>query len=96
LSGVVSAPERHEGDNAAALGIADGLCLAAAPTFAVMALLTGIGEGGPAGILCAAAHAASPFSGMAPMYLLMSAAHAAPWLRLIARRLGPALTRNQI
>ena len=70
--------------NAAALGAAGWLCLAAAPTFAIMALLTVLG-GGPPDMLCAAAQGASPLSGMVPMYLLMSAFHAAPWLRLISR-----------
>jgi hypothetical protein len=60
------------------------LHLAASPTFAVMALATGV-LGGGADMLCSAA-AASPFSGMVPMYLLMSAFHAAPWLKLIAVR----------
>ena len=59
------------------------LHLAAAPTFAVMALATGV-LGGGADMLCSAA--ASPLSGMVPMYLLMSAFHAAPWLKLIAGR----------
>lgn len=68
--------------NAAALRVADGLVLAASPTFAIMALLTGVLGGGPADILCSAAHA-SPLSGMVTMYLLMSAFHAAPWLKLI-------------
>jgi hypothetical protein len=66
----------------AALGAADWLSLAAAPTFALMALLTGV-LGGPADVLCAAMQDASPLSGMAPMYLLMSAFHLAPWLKLI-------------
>jgi hypothetical protein len=60
------------------------LALAAAPTFAIMALLTGIQAGGMPGILCSVAHDASPLSGMVPMYVLMSAFHLAPWLRLIA------------
>ena len=60
------------------------LHLAAAPTFAIMALATGM-LGGGADVLCSAA-AASPFGGMVPMYLLMSAFHAAPWLKLIAGR----------
>ena len=64
---------------------ADWLCLAAAPTFAIMALLTGVG-GGPADMLCSAAQHASPLSGMVPMYLLMCAFHSAPWLKLISRR----------
>jgi hypothetical protein len=66
---------------------ADGLLpLAASPTFAIMALLTGIQDGGMPGMLCSAAHGASPLAGMVPMYLLMSAFHAAPWLRLISSR----------
>ncbi len=60
------------------------LRLAAAPTFAIMALLTGALGGGPADLLCSAAHA-SPLSGMATMYLLMSALHSPPWLKLISR-----------
>jgi hypothetical protein len=70
---------------APALRAADGLSLATAPTFAVMALLTGVLGGGPADMLCSAAHDASPLSGMVPMYLLMSAFHSAPWLKLIRR-----------
>jgi len=63
---------------------ADWLYLAAAPTFVVMALLTGVLGGGPADALCSPA-GGSPLSGMVPMYLLMSAFHLAPWLKLIAR-----------
>ncbi len=62
---------------------ADWLYLAAAPTFAIMALLTGVLGGGPADSLCSAA-GPSPLSGMTPMYLLMSAFHLAPWLKLVA------------
>ena len=65
-------------------GIADWLCLAAAPTFAAMALITGVLGSGPMAMLCSAAPGASALTGMVPMYLLMSAFHAAPWLRLIA------------
>jgi hypothetical protein len=65
------------------LGAADWLYLAAAPTFAIMALLT-VGSGSP-DALCSIASASS-LSGMAPMYGLMSAFHLAPWLKLIARR----------
>ena len=68
--------------NAGAAWMADGLALAAAPTFAVMALLTGVLDSGPAEMLCSATHV-SPLSGMAMMYLLMSVFHATPWLRLI-------------
>src|SRR5579864_4079803 len=78
------------GGNAAALGAADWLCLAAAPTFAVMALLTGVLGGGPPDMLCSATQAASPLSGMVPMYVLMSAFHSAPWLKLILSRRSSA------
>jgi hypothetical protein len=75
---------RHENGNAAALGAADRLCLAAAPTFAIMALLTGVLGGGQMAMMCSATQDASPLSGMVPMYLLMSAFHLAPWLKLIS------------
>jgi hypothetical protein len=75
-----------ESGNAAALGAADGLYLAAAPTFAIMALLTGVLGGGPPDMLCSATQDASPLSGMVPMYLLMSAFHSAPWLKLVSSR----------
>ncbi len=75
-----------ESGNAATKNAADFLCLAAAPVFAIMALVTGIWDGGMAGMLCSAAHDASPLTGMVPMYLLMSAFHSAPWLRLIIGR----------
>ncbi len=77
-------------DDAAGLGAADWLCLAAAPTFAILALLTGVLGGGEPDMLCSAAHHASPLSGMGAMYLLMSAFHSAPWLRLISGRANGA------
>jgi len=76
----------HENGAAATLGAADWLCLAAAPAFVLMALLTGVLGGGPLDRLCAAAHVASPLCGMVPMYLLMSVVHSAPWLKLISDR----------
>ena len=66
-------------------GAADLLSLAAAPTFAVMALVTGFLGGGAMDALCAAAHGGALLGGMVPMYALMSAFHAGPWLRLISR-----------
>ena len=60
------------------------LSLAAAPTFAIMALLTGAQGGGAADMLCQAAQGASPWSGMALMYVLMSAFHLVPWLKLLS------------
>jgi hypothetical protein len=65
-----------------ALGAVDWLYLAASPTFALMALLTGVFGGGPLDMLCSTAH--GPLGGMVPMYLLMSAFHSAPWLKLIS------------
>ncbi len=64
------------------LGPADWLSLAAAPTFAIMALLTGL-FGSKSDALCAALEGTSLLSGMVPMYLLMSAFHLAPWLKLV-------------
>jgi hypothetical protein len=52
-----------------------------------MALLTCVLGGGAADALCSMA-GASPFAGMVPMYLLMSAFHLAPWLKLTAHRRG--------
>jgi hypothetical protein len=70
----------RDNGNAVTIGAAEFLYLAAAPTFAIMALLTSFG---PVDMLCSAA---SPLSGMVPMYWLMSAFHLAPWLKLISRR----------
>jgi hypothetical protein len=62
---------------------ADWLGLAAAPAFVTMALVT-VCLGGGAEPLCSASGHGAFMSGMAPMYLLMSTVHSAPWLRLIA------------
>src|SRR5215467_2914370 len=84
---------REEWHAVAVLGAADWICLAAAPTFAVMALFTGVLGGGPQDMFCAAAQDASPLSGMVPMYMLMSAFHSAPWLKLISSRRSAAHRR---
>jgi hypothetical protein len=39
-------------------------------------------------MLCLATQDAPPLSGMALMYLLMSAFHSAPWLKLMSGRSG--------
>ncbi|AFL49005.1 hypothetical protein [Sinorhizobium fredii] len=75
--------------NTAAFGATDWLSFAAAPTFATMALLTGV-LGGPPDMLCSSAGDASAITGMVPMYGLMSAFHSAPWLRLISGRRSDA------
>ena len=80
----------HSGDGGAVARVAaDWLSLAAAPTFATMALMTVALGGGPEP-LCSAMQHGSLWSGMVPMYLLMGAFHSAPWLRLVAggRRVG--------
>ena len=66
-------------------GTAGWLCLAAAPTFAAMALWTAFFNGQP-DMLCMTMRGSSPMSGMTLMYSLMSLFHAAPWLRLISGR----------
>lgn len=84
----------HRESGAAAFGVAEWLYLAAAPTFAIMALLTGVFGGGPTDAICAPAQDVFPLGGMVPMYLLMSAFHLAPWLKLIARRRSGACQRK--
>jgi len=59
------------------------LALAASPSFASMAVVSAMGGGDPAAILCSAASGAGPFGGMAVMYALMSLFHAPAWLRLL-------------
>jgi hypothetical protein len=61
-------------ENNAALGVADWVALAAAPTFAIMALLVGVSS------------EASPLSGMVLMYVLMAAFETVAWLKLISSR----------
>jgi len=75
--------------------IAAGLGLAATPTFAAMALATLFD--GPSEMLCMGGHPPL-LGGMAPMYLLMSAFHAGPWLKLVDerfRRQGADLRRDR-
>jgi hypothetical protein len=69
------------------------LSLAAAPTFAIMALLSAIPGGASPDVLCSATHA-SPLSGMIPMYLLMCAFHSAPWLRLISKTSRTSIAKD--
>ena len=81
--------------HAAAPGAADWLRLAASPTFAIMALLTSASGGAADMMMRSAAHGVSPLSGMVPMYLLMSAFHSAPWLKLISGRRSAARRSSQ-
>lgn len=65
-------------------GVAGWLSLAAAPTFAMMALLAALFEDGQIAALCTQPGLPSPLAGMAPMYLLMAVFHLVPWFRLSA------------
>ena len=80
--------ENTNAAGAATPGIVDWLCLAAAPTFALMALLTLLSD--DAAMLCLGTNGSPltglPLTGMPVMYLLMSAFHLAPWLRVISGR----------
>lgn len=67
-----------------AAGAIEALSFAAAPTFAVMALLTAAFGGGASDVLCST-QGAFPLGGMVPMYALMSVVHLGPWLKLMLR-----------
>jgi hypothetical protein len=69
---------------------ADWLALAAAPTFALMAVVTGLLDGGAHQTACSATMSTSSLGGMVPMYLLMSGFHLTPWVKLISRPRGSA------
>ncbi|ESX11557.1 hypothetical protein [Mesorhizobium sp. LSJC264A00] len=82
--GTGTGSEVTQRSDAVSLRTAEWLCLAAAPVFAVMALLTCIHAGD--GVMSCLGADASPLTGMPVMYLLMSAVHLAPWLRVISGR----------
>ena len=63
--------------------VADALALAASPTFAIMALVNGIIDGGAAQMPGMSSHVSS-MSGMVTMYLLMSGFHAGAWLKRLS------------
>jgi hypothetical protein len=69
------------GVSAALRGLAERLHFAAAPTLALMAVLTALHES-PIDEICSAASGGS-LNGMVVMYVLMSAFHVPPWLKLI-------------
>jgi hypothetical protein len=58
--------------------------LGAAPTFAIMALVTATDGGAMSGMLCPAVGVGRPVNGMVLMYALMSAFHLGPWLKVIS------------
>jgi len=63
--------------------MADALSLAAAPTFAILAVANALHDGGGVDVLCSGR---SSLGGMTMMYLLMSGFHLAPWLKRFGRR----------
>lgn len=79
----------RESGNAAA-GAVHFLSLAAAPTFAIVGLVTGSFDVAPPDLLCTAAQHASSLNGMVVMYSLMTVFHSTPWLKLISGRLDGA------
>jgi hypothetical protein len=84
ISGRFWRESRHCNGDAAGTRVARWLGLAAAPTFALMALWTALAGGTP-DVFCMAMQNPSPLGGMTAMYLLMSAFHLTPWLRLLSR-----------
>lgn len=80
----------------ATYGAADYLGLAAAPTFAIMALLTGAIGGGQVAMICGAVQEPEILGGMVPMYMLMSVFHTVPWLKIISNQRATArASRNR-
>ena len=84
---IVGGASCDDEDAAARLTIAKLLSLGATPTFAVMALLTGLQGGDAMEAHCSHGNGFH-LSGMALMYLLMSGFHSPPWLKLFSVRRG--------
>jgi hypothetical protein len=82
-------------DRSAALWPADVLHLAAAPTFAIMTLLTILGGGAHEIWCCMESHTALP-TGMTSMYFLMTVFHSRPWLKVISNRRERARTAARL
>jgi hypothetical protein len=86
----MSAISTDGGSHGAAIAraAADWLGLAAAPTFAMMAVVTAVLGGGAEPLCSTAQHGWPLMNGMVPMYLMMGAFHSPPWLRLMPCRRG--------
>jgi len=66
----------------AAPGLARWLSIAAAPTFAAMAVWTQA-SGGASPMLCTSDHSFGSIDGMAAMYALMAIFHAGRWIEAV-------------
>ncbi|CAM5453749.1 hypothetical protein [Eoetvoesiella caeni] len=93
MTGIVSqtcdsAPRQQPGDSrgarAVAVHLANALYLAATPTFALMAILTGLSND-PLSQICSGGSGPLP-NGMLAMYLLMSVFHSPAWFKLLTGR----------
>jgi len=84
----ITLTQPYEARRQTASRMADGLCLAATPAFAALALATAGG-----GDMICTMPGLSALSGMSLMYLLMSVFHAAAWLKRIARQ--PQLDKGE-
>jgi hypothetical protein len=60
------------------------LAIAAAPTFAAMAIMTTFATSDSMAAMCG--NDPSSLAGMTPMYLLMSLFHSSPWLEMMGLR----------
>ncbi len=85
LADARSATRADEESAVAGLVAGRWLRLAAAPSFAIMALLTAVLDNGLPNALCSAP-GYFRLDGMVPMYVLMGVFHGAQWGDLIARR----------
>ena len=75
---------------------ADRLNLAAAPAFAVMALVSMVTGDDPSTLVCSTAYGTSWLTGMTSMYVLMSTFHLEAWLRRISKQpRAPARSRSR-
>ena len=88
MTGRLTATCDYAGEPSGPGGAAGWLALAAAPTFAAMALATAFFD---VSDMCATGPQGWSLGGMMSMYLLMGVFHLPPWLRLVSgQRAGAA------